>query len=199
MVALSETVAADTLTAYLATESAAATASSATTATASSATTATASSATAGVDDFDVATESLDADASLTVEAMAPGTAVITSADMSDLDVKTGHYDDDDDDEDDDVVGSEVKVSQYDDDDAEDDYEEQSGDGDDDNNGDDNGSSGAASATYEQSDAEHTPSLLPDGASPGNFTSRCRPFKCSLCGRRSNWKWDVTKHIKVGN
>ena len=41
------------------------------------------------------------------------------------------------------------------------------------------------------------PPVLPDGASPGNFTSRCRPFKCSLCGRRSNWKWDVTKHIKV--
>ena len=23
-----------------------------------------------------------------------------------------------------------------------------------------------------------------------------RPFKCGLCGRRSNWKWDVSKHIK---
>uniref|UniRef100_A0A0X3NRC6 C2H2-type domain-containing protein n=3 Tax=Schistocephalus solidus TaxID=70667 RepID=A0A0X3NRC6_SCHSO len=23
-----------------------------------------------------------------------------------------------------------------------------------------------------------------------------RPFKCSLCGHRSNWKWDVKKHIK---
>nr|VZI48380.1 unnamed protein product [Spirometra erinaceieuropaei] len=23
-----------------------------------------------------------------------------------------------------------------------------------------------------------------------------RPFKCSVCGHRSNWKWDVKKHIK---
>ena len=25
---------------------------------------------------------------------------------------------------------------------------------------------------------------------------RCRPYKCSACGRRSNWKWDINKHIK---
>lgn len=24
---------------------------------------------------------------------------------------------------------------------------------------------------------------------------RCRPFKCSECGKRSNWKWDIKKHI----
>ncbi|KAI0213740.1 hypothetical protein LSAT2_001191 [Lamellibrachia satsuma] len=26
---------------------------------------------------------------------------------------------------------------------------------------------------------------------------RCRPYKCSMCGRRSNWKWDLNKHIKT--
>ena len=26
-------------------------------------------------------------------------------------------------------------------------------------------------------------------------TERCRPFKCSECGKRSNWKWDLNKHI----
>ena len=27
-------------------------------------------------------------------------------------------------------------------------------------------------------------------------TQRCRPFKCSSCGKRSNWKWDLNKHIR---
>jgi len=26
---------------------------------------------------------------------------------------------------------------------------------------------------------------------------RCRPFKCSHCGRRSNWRWDLKKHIRA--
>ena len=26
---------------------------------------------------------------------------------------------------------------------------------------------------------------------------RCRPFKCSQCGRRSNWRWDLKKHIRA--
>ena len=26
--------------------------------------------------------------------------------------------------------------------------------------------------------------------------TRCRPFKCSICGQRSNWKWDLLKHIR---
>ena len=25
--------------------------------------------------------------------------------------------------------------------------------------------------------------------------SDSRPYICSLCGKRSNWKWDVKKHI----
>lgn len=24
-----------------------------------------------------------------------------------------------------------------------------------------------------------------------------KPFKCSLCGKSSRWKWDVAKHIKM--
>ncbi|XP_046336984.2 zinc finger protein Xfin-like isoform X2 [Haliotis rufescens] len=24
----------------------------------------------------------------------------------------------------------------------------------------------------------------------------CKPFKCSVCSRRSNWKWDVKKHLR---
>ena len=24
-----------------------------------------------------------------------------------------------------------------------------------------------------------------------------KPFKCSLCGKNSRWKWDVAKHIKM--
>ena len=24
-----------------------------------------------------------------------------------------------------------------------------------------------------------------------------KPFQCSICGHRSNWEWDVTKHIKM--
>ena len=30
-----------------------------------------------------------------------------------------------------------------------------------------------------------------------NNKDRNRPFKCSKCGLRSNWKWDVTKHIRM--
>lgn len=30
---------------------------------------------------------------------------------------------------------------------------------------------------------------------PRKQTDRCRPFKCSVCGKRSNWKWDLKKHI----
>ena len=37
----------------------------------------------------------------------------------------------------------------------------------------------------------HRPGRLPSVA-----TKRCRPFKCSKCGRRSNWKWDMNKHIR---
>ncbi|CAH8614491.1 unnamed protein product [Heterobilharzia americana] len=33
---------------------------------------------------------------------------------------------------------------------------------------------------------------LPGTTSEGYY----RPFKCSVCGHRSNWKWDVGKHIK---
>lgn len=28
---------------------------------------------------------------------------------------------------------------------------------------------------------------------------RYRPFKCSECGRRSNWRWDLNKHIRTSN
>lgn len=30
-------------------------------------------------------------------------------------------------------------------------------------------------------------------------TGRYRPFKCSKCGRRSNWKWDLRKHMRTAH
>ena len=37
--------------------------------------------------------------------------------------------------------------------------------------------------------------------STSDFTPRprdkLRPFKCSHCGKRSNWKWDMNKHIRI--
>ena len=30
-------------------------------------------------------------------------------------------------------------------------------------------------------------------------TGRFRPYKCSKCGRRSNWKWDLRKHIRTSH
>src|SRR6218665_1013160 len=32
-------------------------------------------------------------------------------------------------------------------------------------------------------------------ASDESTLKRCHPFKCSECGKRSNWKWDIKKHI----
>ena len=32
---------------------------------------------------------------------------------------------------------------------------------------------------------------------PSKATERCRPFMCSQCGRRSNWRWDMNKHIRA--
>lgn len=33
--------------------------------------------------------------------------------------------------------------------------------------------------------------------SAANAVTDRRPFKCSLCKRRSNWKWDLSKHIRL--
>jgi len=32
---------------------------------------------------------------------------------------------------------------------------------------------------------------------PKTGQAAVRPFKCSVCGKNSRWKWDVTKHIKM--
>lgn len=31
----------------------------------------------------------------------------------------------------------------------------------------------------------------------GKGVSVSRPFRCSICGKNSRWKWDVAKHIKM--
>ena len=33
-------------------------------------------------------------------------------------------------------------------------------------------------------------------STPIKATDRCRPYMCSQCGRRSNWRWDLNKHIR---
>ncbi|PAA77322.1 hypothetical protein BOX15_Mlig031749g3 [Macrostomum lignano] len=33
----------------------------------------------------------------------------------------------------------------------------------------------------------------------GKGVQGSRPFRCSVCGHRSNWKWDINKHIKVAH
>ena len=38
-----------------------------------------------------------------------------------------------------------------------------------------------------------------DGLSSDDKKQRCRPYKCSICGRRSNWKWDVRKHMGIAH
>ena len=126
------------------------------------------------------------------------GTGDEPKASPADVTPTNHHNDDDDDDSGDDNPHDDVtdaqdqpKVSQYDDDDVEDETYEMDSDSEQGDTVDD-----PLDDSGDQS-ASHTPNLLPDGAAPGNFTSRCRPFQCSLCGRRSNWKWDVTKHIKV--
>jgi hypothetical protein len=47
--------------------------------------------------------------------------------------------------------------------------------------------------------APYNRSLKPLSLQPSDLvrgtTERCRPFKCSECGKRSNWKWDLNKHI----
>ena len=32
---------------------------------------------------------------------------------------------------------------------------------------------------------------------PVSSTERFRPYKCSECGRRSNWRWDLKKHVQA--
>ena len=32
--------------------------------------------------------------------------------------------------------------------------------------------------------------------SSGGVVARYRPYKCSACGRRSNWRWDLKKHVE---
>ena len=46
------------------------------------------------------------------------------------------------------------------------------------------------------SNASFDTSLMKSPKQPG-YGIRCRPYKCSMCGRRSNWKWDLNKHIKT--
>ena len=44
---------------------------------------------------------------------------------------------------------------------------------------------------------EMPPMSLPKVQKQATYGVRCRPYKCSMCGRRSNWKWDLNKHIKT--
>ena len=44
---------------------------------------------------------------------------------------------------------------------------------------------------------EMPPMSLPKVQKQTTYGVRCRPYKCSMCGRRSNWKWDLNKHIKT--
>ena len=61
----------------------------------------------------------------------------------------------------------------------------------------------AAAASAAGTDS--TPSAAPGVARRFSVTvpcrsaraDRCRPFKCSHCGRRSNWRWDLKKHIRA--
>ncbi|VEL33562.1 unnamed protein product [Protopolystoma xenopodis] len=41
-------------------------------------------------------------------------------------------------------------------------------------------------------------SLASMSGAVGNNMEQWKRFKCSGCGHRSNWKWDINKHIKVG-
>ena len=52
--------------------------------------------------------------------------------------------------------------------------------------------------------SESIDSKLPDDKKFGrpsraSLTNRYRPFKCSECGRRSNWRWDLNKHIRASH
>ncbi|XP_060075259.1 zinc finger protein 208-like [Ylistrum balloti] len=41
------------------------------------------------------------------------------------------------------------------------------------------------------------PGGLPIASADPKVFGYCKPFQCSDCGRRSNWKWDLNKHIRM--
>ncbi|XP_069113181.1 zinc finger protein 142-like [Argopecten irradians] len=41
------------------------------------------------------------------------------------------------------------------------------------------------------------PGGLPIASADPKVFGYCKPFQCSDCGRRSNWKWDLNKHIRL--
>ncbi|OWF48211.1 uncharacterized protein LOC110453388 [Mizuhopecten yessoensis] len=46
--------------------------------------------------------------------------------------------------------------------------------------------------------ASHSyPGGLPIASADPKVFGYCKPFQCSDCGRRSNWKWDLNKHIRM--
>ena len=66
----------------------------------------------------------------------------------------------------------------------------------------------SSSATSTELDAPYNVISAPANVSSGNNSSRSgalphpkvlgyiRPYKCNICGRRSNWKWDLNNHIR---
>ena len=55
----------------------------------------------------------------------------------------------------------------------------------------------AVSPSSVQTDANKPPSDSEAKKGPVKLMERFRPYKCSECGRRSNWRWDLKKHIEA--